>query len=196
MLAGTFDCGWIPHARAGDRYGARSGRETTVGPDNLLFRGERIRRTKPRRKAAASAWSPQGHSRSDCRSPPVPEADMSAGPTDKQPGAPLRRLLSCRRTWWFAYARTGVWRRSACALPSAICETGDHRAASPAFVLAQAFAAQATVRRSVPRRHIRAERGGNAAPSRRTRRGRPLGPATAPHWRQLMRCSRPRLDWQ
>ena len=25
--------------------------------------------------------------------------------------ARLRRLPSCRRTWWFAYARTGVWRR-------------------------------------------------------------------------------------
>ena len=50
-------------------------------------------------------------SRSDWRSPPGPEADMSAGPTDKQRGAPLRRLPSCRRTWWFAYARTGVWRR-------------------------------------------------------------------------------------
>lgn len=32
MLARAIDCGWIPHARAGDRYGARSGRETTVGP--------------------------------------------------------------------------------------------------------------------------------------------------------------------
>lgn len=36
MLAGAFDCGWVPHARAGDRYGARSGTETAVGPDSLL----------------------------------------------------------------------------------------------------------------------------------------------------------------
>jgi hypothetical protein len=28
------DCGWVPHATAGDRYGARSDRETTVGPTN------------------------------------------------------------------------------------------------------------------------------------------------------------------
>src|ERR1035437_3044017 len=43
----------------------------------------------PRPALVAAAPSPLGHSRSDCRSPPRPEADTRGGPTDNQGGPGL-----------------------------------------------------------------------------------------------------------